>query len=43
MTILNATNARKKLYKLIEEVRETHEPVYITGKTGSIALYTRST
>jgi len=34
MTIVNATNARKRLYKLIEEVRETHEPVYITGKTG---------
>ncbi len=38
MTIINATNARKKLYQLIEEVRETHEPVYITGKTGNVVM-----
>lgn len=38
MTIVNATNARKRLYKLIEEVRETHEPVYITGKTGNVVM-----
>jgi len=38
MTILNATNARKRLYKLIEEVRETHEPIYITGKTGNVVM-----
>ncbi len=38
MLIINATNARKKLYKLIEEVRETHEPVYITGKTGNVVM-----
>ncbi len=38
MTIINATNARKKLYKLIEEVRESHEPVYITGKNGNVVM-----
>ena len=38
MTIINATNARKKLYKLIDDVRETHEPVYITGKTGNVVM-----
>jgi antitoxin YefM len=38
MTIVNATNARKNFYKLIEEVRETHEPLYVTGKTGNVVM-----
>ncbi len=38
MTIINATTARKKFFKLMEEVRETHEPVYITGKSGNVVM-----
>ena len=32
MTTITATEARKKLYRLIDEVSESHEAVYITGK-----------
>ena len=28
---VNATNARKELYKLIESVNESHEPIHITS------------
>jgi antitoxin YefM len=38
MTILNATEARSKLYKLIDETTETHEPIVITGKRGNAVL-----
>lgn len=38
MTILNATEARAKLYKLIDEATETHEPIIITGKRGNAVL-----
>ncbi len=38
MTIINATTARKRFFKLMEEVRETHEPVYITGKSGNVVM-----
>ncbi len=38
MTIINATTARKKFFKLMEEVRETHQPVYITGKSGNVVM-----
>ena len=30
MTILNATEARSKLYTLIDETAETHQPIVIT-------------
>jgi len=33
MPAINATNARKNLYRLIKEVGESHEPITITGKT----------
>lgn len=38
MTILSASEARKRLYKLVDEVKETHQPVQIVGKRGSAVL-----
>ena len=38
MTTLNATEARSKLYKLIDETAETHQPITITGKRGNAVL-----
>ncbi|HID81892.1 MAG TPA: type II toxin-antitoxin system Phd/YefM family antitoxin [Chromatiales bacterium] len=38
MTILNATEARSKLYSLIDEAAETHQPIIITGKRGNAVL-----
>jgi len=35
---MNATNARKKLYKLIKEVGESHEPITIATKDRSAVL-----
>ncbi len=38
MTTLSASEARKQLYKLVDQVKETHEPVQIVGKRGSAVL-----
>ena len=38
MTNLTATEARKRLYRLIDELAESHEPVHITGKRASAVL-----
>ena len=38
MTILNATEARSKLYSLIDEAAETHQPIVITGKRCNAVL-----
>ncbi len=38
MTILNATEARSKLYSLIDEAASTHQPIIITGKRGNAVL-----
>jgi len=38
MTILNATEARSKLYSLIDETAETHQPIVINGKSGNAVL-----
>ena len=38
MDTVNATNARKNLYRLIEEVLKNHEPVQITSKNGATVL-----
>jgi antitoxin YefM len=38
MAAINATNARKNLYKLIKEVGDSHEPLTITGKDSSAVL-----
>ena len=38
MTILNATEARSRLYNLIDEIAETHQPIIITGKRKNAVL-----
>lgn len=38
MTILNATEARSKLYSLIDEAANTRRPIVITGKRGNAVL-----
>jgi len=38
MTTITATEARKLLYKLIDDVSESHEPIQITGKRGNAVL-----
>ena len=38
MIILNATEARSKLYSLIDETSSTHQPIVITGKRGNAVL-----
>lgn len=38
MTILNATEARSRLYSLIDEVTESHQPIVIKGKRGCAVL-----
>jgi prevent-host-death family protein len=38
MTTLTATDARKRLYSLVDEVKESHEPVQIVGKRSSAVL-----
>ena len=38
MTTLNVTEARSKLYKLIDETNQTHQPIVITGKRGNAVL-----
>jgi len=38
MATVSATEARKRLYALIDEVGESHEPVQITGKRGNAVL-----
>ena len=38
MTTLTATEARKSLYSLVDEVAESHNPVQIVGKRNSAVL-----
>jgi antitoxin YefM len=38
MTILSASEARKRLYNLVDEVKDSHEPVQIVGKRNSAVL-----
>lgn len=38
MPILTATEARSKLYRLIDEAATSHEPILIKGKRGSAVL-----
>ncbi len=38
MTTLSATEARKSLYSLVDEVAESHDPVQIVGKRNSAVL-----
>jgi len=41
MPILTATEARSKLYRLIDEVASSHEPIIIKGKRGSAVLISK--
>ena len=38
MPTLTATEARSKLYRLIDEALSSHEPIIIKGKRGSAVL-----
>ena len=38
MTVLNVTNARKQLYRLVETLADTHEPVIISGRNHNAVL-----
>jgi len=38
MNVLNATEARAKLYSLIDEAATTHLPIVITGKRNNAVL-----
>ena len=38
MTNITVTEARKRLYKLLDEVAQSHEPVQIAGKRNSAVL-----
>jgi antitoxin YefM len=38
MATITATEARAKLYSLIDEAESSHEPIVITGKRGNAVL-----
>jgi prevent-host-death family protein len=38
MTSLTATEARKRLYSLLDDVSDSHEPIQIAGKRNSAVL-----
>ncbi len=38
MTTLSASEARAKLYKLLDEAASSHEPIQITGKRNNAIL-----
>ena len=38
MTTLTASQARTELYKLLDKVAESHEPIQITGKRNNAVL-----
>jgi antitoxin YefM len=38
MTTLSASEARKRLYSLVDEAKDSHEPVQIVGKRNSAVL-----
>jgi prevent-host-death family protein len=38
MTTITATEARKRLYNLLDELAESHDPVQIAGKRNSAVL-----
>ncbi|WP_300459759.1 type II toxin-antitoxin system Phd/YefM family antitoxin [Desulfobacula sp.] len=42
MATLSVTEARKNLYRLIDETSSTHEPITITGKRGNAVLLSES-
>lgn len=38
MTSVPVTKARSKLYQLLDEVADSHEPIHITGKRSNAVL-----
>ncbi len=38
MSTFKATDARAKLYRLIDKAAESHEPIFITGKRANAVL-----
>ncbi|HJD58955.1 MAG: type II toxin-antitoxin system Phd/YefM family antitoxin [Rickettsia sp.] len=38
MTIYTSTQARAKLFNLIDETNKTHEPIYIKGKRNNAVI-----
>lgn len=38
MKTLSATQARKEIYRLLDEICETHEPIQISGKRSNAVL-----
>ncbi len=38
MTSVTATDARSQLYRLLDEIAQSHEPVLITGKRANAVL-----
>jgi prevent-host-death family protein len=36
MSVIKVTDARAKLYRLIDEVAASHEPITISGKRASV-------
>ena len=38
MTTISATEARAKMYRLIDEITANHEPITITGKRANAVL-----
>ena len=38
MSTITATEARKNLYRLLDEVSESHEPIQITGRRSNAVL-----
>lgn len=42
MSTTNATKARQNLFRLIDQVNDSHEPVLITGKKASAVLISES-
>jgi prevent-host-death family protein len=38
MKTLTATEARKNIYKLIDQAADSHEPIQITGKRGNAIM-----
>ena len=38
MTVLKASEARARLYRLIDEAAQSHEPVFISGKRRNAVL-----
>ncbi len=38
MSIINATTARNNFFKIMEDALITHEPIYVTGKSGNVVM-----